>query len=232
MDFSILHCFQFDERLNTPEKRWFVQHLDRLAEDVNFPLFNKYRHEAAVGGASNDGIKAGIAVMGKHIIGGHTHCPEAFTVISTNEGNKGAVLYVWNCGSWIGPHPPHFVKTVINGQIYYLTSDPHLGAPEFRRFMQLFLEFLDFVDEQDAVFILVGDTADYYDCETPEQIVALYGPVVDRLKKVKHLILIGGNHDYDRDLLKKLLDYHADIPWMLNISTDDIPQLIEWKGKN
>jgi len=232
MDISILHCFQFDDRLNTGSKRWLVQHIDRLVEEINFPLFNKYRHEAAVGGRSNDGMKAGIAAMGRHVIGGHTHCPEGYTLVSTNEDNEGAMLHVWNCGSWIGPHPPHFVKIVIGGRIFYLTSDPHIGAPEFKRFMQPFVQFLDVVDGEDAVLILVGDTADYYDCETPEQIIALYPEAVERLKRVKHLILIGGNHDYDRDLLKKLLDYKADIPWILNVSTDTTPELIEWKGKN
>jgi len=231
VDISILHLFQCDPRLNKGYERWLVQHVDQFITGINFPAFNKERHEIAVGGQSNDDLKPGIAAMGKHIIGGHSHCPEYFTIESTNSDNKGQVLHVWNCGSWIGPHPPHYVKAVIEGQVHFITSDPHLGAPEFAQYARLFLEFLDFVDEQDAILILVGDTADYYACATPEQIVALYGPVVERLKKVEHLILLGGNHDYDLELLKKLLDYKVRIPWVLNVSTDNTPELCEFKGK-
>jgi hypothetical protein len=213
MRYLVIHGHQFDYRLDSEGERFFIEKLDRFSNAIDNSWLNKLRYSIADSDRDNVDLKIGAAKLGYPTICGHSHVPE------TAPG-------FWNCGSWRGPYPPHYV--LFPQEKIAIISDLHLGAHEAKAHENVLMDFLAFAEEQEWHLYIAGDGVDEWAHSTEEIWDMAWKP----LERLRHPLItfIRGNHDADERKTRLLyrLQGNADVPWWLFIDTEDMPQVIGW----
>jgi len=113
-----------------------------------------------------------------------------------------------------------------NDRIIYVVSDLHLGdgtaTDNFYENLTNFNNFLEFVEKDNGILVLAGDTFEMWQACLGD-IIKTYGPLIDKILSLDPILIIG-NHDYHllgfRDILKIPLE---------NYLTDEV--LVKINGK-